>query len=90
MNGWTYDDIQNNIQHIMMFGTFALHMAVDLWMPKNLTTNPESFNYLTLCFAFSAEAYLFGNHLHGRTLLDRKSAPPKNPFLKLFFLNKNL
>ena len=69
MNGaWTYDNIQNNIQHMMMFGTFAFHMAVELWSPASPTQ--EGFNYLTLSFAFACEAYLFGNHLHGRSLLD--------------------
>ena len=74
ISGWTYEDIQNNIQHIVMFGSFALHMGLDLWMPQNTcdTQTRENINYLTLSIAFGSEAYLFGNHLHGRTLLDRK------------------
>ena len=65
---WTYDHIQHNIQHMMMFGTFAFHLAVELWSP--LSSIQEGINYITLSFAFACEAYLFGNHLHGRSLLD--------------------
>ena len=63
---WTYDDIQNNLQHMTMFGAFALHFTCESWMTTGM------FDYITLVLAFSSEAYLFGNHLHGRTVLDKK------------------
>ena len=62
-----------NLQHTVMYGAFVIHLAVDLLMPSDKFLTPDGINYLTLSTAFFIEAYLFGNHLHGRNNLDRKS-----------------
>ena len=74
MNGWTYNDIQNNVQHIVMFASFAVHLGFDFWMPSNFqgSLTRESINYFTLIIAFGTEGYLFSSHLHQKTHLDRK------------------
>ena len=74
MNGWTYDDIQNNVQHMVMFGSFAIHMGFDFWMPSYFqgSLTRESVNYFTLTIAFGTEAYLFSSHIYQKTNLDRK------------------
>ena len=52
---WTYDDIQNNIQHMVMFGCFAFHLACDLWWGQNETL--PGIDYITLSFRYVLSSF---------------------------------
>ncbi|XP_065582958.1 transmembrane protein 45B-like [Artemia franciscana] len=60
-----------NAQHITMFFFFGLNGIVDIIM---FYTNflPKKLDYLTASLGFAVEAFLFANHLHGRSSMDKQ------------------
>ena len=58
-----------NAQHMTMFFFFGLNGLIDLgyWRRWDL---PPKLDYVSAIFAFTVEAFLFYNHLHGRSHMD--------------------
>jgi len=56
-----------NLQHVTMYGFFWLNGITELCATKKCRSVMPHMGYLTLALAFAIEAFLFSNHLHGRT-----------------------
>ena len=59
-----------NLQHIMMYAFFALHPAMELLYYHKVQPLPPNLDYLAAILAFAIEAFLFHEHLHGRSQMD--------------------
>ena len=63
----------NNSHHLTMLSFFLANAGADLVTFYRLPTPPD-LDYLTAGLSFAAEAFLFSQHIHGRSMLD-KTAP---------------
>lgn len=66
---WQFQQ-RHNLQHIMMYAFFAFHPIMELLYYFKIEMVPPKLDYLCLSLAFSAEAFLFHEHLHGRANMD--------------------
>ena len=71
-NNWTYDNIMNNIQHILMFTFYLMNSISDFAVFYKVRHLPPNIDYLFAIMAIFNEGFLFANHLHGRSILDIK------------------
>jgi hypothetical protein len=69
---WNYDNIMNNIQHILMFSFYLMNSISDLAVYYKVRHVPPNIDYLFAIMAIFNEGFLFANHLHGRSILDVK------------------
>lgn len=61
---------RGNLQHIMMYAFFALHPIFELLYYHGIKAIPAKLDYLSAILAYVIEAFLFKEHLHGRSHMD--------------------
>ena len=61
---------RGNLQHIMMYAFFAIHPVFEMLYHYNLKGLPPNLDYISAILAFAVEAFLFKEHLHGRSHMD--------------------
>ena len=69
---WNYDNIMNNLQHMLMFFFYMMNAISDLAVFYKISHVPHNIDYLFALMAVFNEGFLFANHLHGRKVLDVK------------------
>ena len=60
----------HNLQHIMMYAFFAIHPVFELGYYWQIDWIPPNMDYLSAILAYAMEAFLFHEHLHGRSSID--------------------
>lgn len=71
-NDWNYDNIMNNLQHMLMFFFYFMNSITDLATFYKVRHLPPNTDYIFAIMAIFNEGFLFSNHLHGRSMLDVK------------------
>ena len=66
---WQFQE-RHNLQHIMMYAFFSFHPIMELLYYFKIEMVPPNLDYLAAVLAFSMEAFLFHEHLHGRANMD--------------------
>lgn len=66
---WSFE--YDNAQHITVYFVFLMGSIVEILMHYRFNL-PARFEHLFGCIAFGIEAFVFSNHLHGRTAMDIK------------------
>ena len=60
----------HNLQHIMMYAFFAIHPVFELGYYWRIDWLPPNLDYMSAILAYVMEAFLFHEHLLGRSSID--------------------
>ena len=60
----------HNLQHIMMYAFFAIHPVFELGYYWRIDWLPPNLDYISAILAYVMEAFLFHEHLLGRSSID--------------------
>ena len=71
-SNWNYDNIMNNLQHMLMFFFYFMNSVSDFAVFYKIKHVPPKIDYVFALLAIFNEGFLFANHLHGRSMLDVK------------------
>ena len=71
-SNWNYDNIMNNLQHMLMFFFYFMNSISDFAVFYKIKHVPPKIDYIFALMAIFNEGFLFANHLHGRSILDVK------------------
>ena len=67
IRSWSFEKV--NAQHITMYSMFILGSIVEILMYHGANL-PAKLDQVCGVIAFGVEAFIFANHLHGRSMLD--------------------
>lgn len=67
IKSWSFENV--NAQHITMYSMFIIGSLVEILMYHGANL-PAKLDKVLGVLAFGLEAFIFANHLHGRSMLD--------------------
>ena len=68
-DNWSFTTT-HNLQHIMMYAFFAIHPVFELGYYWRIDWLPPNLDYMSAILAYAMEAFLFHEHLLGRSSID--------------------
>ena len=76
-DNWSFTTT-HNLQHIMMYAFFAIHPVFELGYYWRIEWLPPNLDYMSAILAYAMEAFLFHEHLLGRSSIDIQVRTKKN------------